>query len=107
MVVVRLRGKRMGSLLKGRPSADDRQAAVTAVGRVPAAGARSRPADRLLVTRQGHEREVEAIQVILEVEDLREAGAGELVLAPVALGPLRVQQVVGAGPRRVAPPLAG
>src|SRR5437660_11550984 len=50
----------------------------------------------LRVAPQRHEREVEAVHVILEVKDLRKAGAGERLFAPVAVGPLSGKEVVNA-----------
>src|SRR5947208_12672053 len=51
------------------------------------------PADR-------HEREVERVVVVLQVEDLGEPGAGERVLVPGAVVALRPQEPLDAGPGR-------
>src|SRR5947209_7697112 len=48
------------------------------------------------VARQCHQGEIEPIQVVLQVEDPREAGAGERLLLPVAVGGLGGDEVVDA-----------
>src|SRR5262249_33243411 len=59
------------------------------------------------IPRQGHEREVESIKMIFEIENLRETGAGKCLLIPVAVGPLRGKQIIHAGPNRRTVGLAG
>src|SRR5437870_5708264 len=46
-----------------------------------------------LVASQGHQREVYAVEVVLQIEDLREPGAGEGPLVPASIRPLRSQQI--------------
>src|SRR4051794_40914400 len=75
-------------------------------GVVLAVGSRRLPGRRR-EPRQCHEREVQRVHVIFKVEYLREAGAGELVLVPLAARPLRGQQVLDAGVPLGAVGLAG
>src|SRR5262245_55542239 len=49
------------------------------------------------ISPQRHEREVERVQVILQVKDLREPGAGKWLLVPGAVGALGADQPVHAG----------
>ena len=56
----------------------------------------SGPSDGLAIARDRHQREVDAVQVILQVEDPGEAGAGEAGLVPGAVGALRLEQVLDA-----------
>src|SRR6266545_6655270 len=59
------------------------------------------------IPRQGHQREVQSIHVILEIENLRKTGTGELVFVPVTIELLRRQQVLDAGLHFAARGLAG
>src|SRR5262249_47181727 len=90
MVVVRLSGKRMG-----RSS-------------WAFAGGSSRwPARRPRGAGQGHGREVVAVKVVFEVEDLREAGPRDGALAPAAIVARGGAEVLDAGPNGRAARLAG
>src|SRR4051812_44723603 len=48
------------------------------------------------VTPQGHQGKIQAVHVILEIENFRKTGAGKVILAPVAVGLLRGDQVIDA-----------
>src|SRR5438552_7248324 len=53
--------------------------------------------DSCSVPGQRHQRKIQAVHVVLEIENFRKAGAGELVLLPASVGPLSGEQVVDAG----------
>ncbi len=95
MLVVRLSGKRIDKLL--------RSGKFVFRNMIPD-GRCLRRRGCVQSARQRHEREIQAIQVIFQVEDLGEAGAGEQVFAPVAVLALRGQQIVDAGADRFACP---
>src|SRR5437899_2650158 len=59
------------------------------------------------VPRQRHQREVKPIQMILQVEDPGEAGAGELIFGPGAIRVLRLEQEPDTPGHRFAVPLTG
>ena len=56
----------------------------------------------LLKAGQGHEGEVKAIQVVLQVKHFRKTGAGKLVLAPIAVRLLGCDKIVDAAADGVA-----
>src|SRR5688500_12286656 len=60
-----------------------------------------------LIAPQRHEREIERIEVVFQIEDLREARPRERLLVPGAVGSLRAGQPVDAGANAVAVLLAG
>src|SRR5262245_42354723 len=62
---------------------------------------------RLPVTGQRHQGEVNPIVVIFQIEDLRETGAGELVFVPRSVGLLRAQEIGDAVPHGAVAGLAG
>src|SRR5579862_952999 len=56
---------------------------------------------------QGHHGEVQAVHVVLEIEDLRKSGARELLFLPAAVRLLRGNQVIYAGTNLVAAGFTG
>ena len=50
--------------------------------------------DRPRPARQGHQREVNSVVVVTQIEDPREAGAGEFGFIPSAVGILMRQQIM-------------
>src|SRR5581483_6043858 len=79
MDVVRLNGKRMGFSIRHGLAAID--------------GGQTQTKSRS-VAGKGHEREVKAIHVILEVEHLGEAGAGKMLFLPGAVGLLGREEIL-------------
>src|SRR5579864_5441148 len=73
------------------------------VARLPVLGAGAESA----VCGEGHQREVDGVEVVLEVEDAREAGRGPLLVVPGTVAALAAQQVIDAALDRGAGARAG